>query len=83
MLRSATAIDIALIFFVPVFGAYLRTGTVDRFPTLIVCGFTILTAIMSIFTGLILENVRQKSRRDFEMTLNGIPSEYTGKRGAA
>ncbi len=74
---------IALIFFVPVFGAYLRTGTVDRFPTLIVCGFTILAAIMSIFTGLILENVRQKSRRDFEMTLNGIHSEYKGKRGEA
>ena len=74
---------LSLLFFVPIVGEYVHTGLVDRFPTLIVCGFTILTAIMSIFTGLILENVRQKSRRDFEMTLNGIHSEYKGKRGEA
>ena len=57
------------IFFIPVFLEYLRTGLVARFPTLIVCGFVMLTAIQSFFTGLMLQNAVQKNRRDFEMTL--------------
>ena len=57
------------LFFIPVFLEYLRTGLVARFPTLIVCGFVMLTAIQSFFTGLMLQNAVQKNRRDFEMTL--------------
>lgn len=79
-LIAAVLFLVSLIFFIPVFAAYLTTGMVERFPTLIVCGFTVLTSIMSIFTGLILENVRQKSRRDFEMTLNSIHAEYQRSR---
>lgn len=57
------------LFFIPVFLEYLRTGLVARFPTLIVCGFVMLTAIQSFFTGLMLQNAVQKNHRDFEMTL--------------
>ena len=57
------------LFFIPVFLEYLRTGLVARFPTLIVCGFVMLTAIQSFFTGLMLQNAVQKNRWDFEMTL--------------
>lgn len=60
------------LFFIPVFLDYLRTGLVARFPTLIVCGFVMLAAIQSFFTGLMLQNAVQKNRRDFEMTLNEI-----------
>ena len=63
---------IAGIFFIPVFLEYLKTGQVVRFPTLIVCGFVMLTAIQSFFTGMMLQNAVQKNRRDFEMTLNEI-----------
>ena len=55
--------------FVPVFSDYLRTGEVERFPTLIVCGFMVIAAIQSLFTGLILKNIVQKNRQDFEMRL--------------
>ena len=56
-------------FFIPVLAAYIHTGTVERFPTLIVCGFTVLTAIISLFAGMILANIQQKNKQDFEMNL--------------
>ena len=59
-----------LLFFIPVFTKYLETGLVPNFPTLIVCGFTMIAAIQSLFTGLTLETLRQKSRQDFEMELH-------------
>ena len=54
------------------FSYYLRTGTVPNFPTLIVCGFTFLAALMSFFSGLQLENSTQRNRQDFEITLMRI-----------
>ena len=49
---------IATLFFIPVFIEYLSTGQVDKFPTLIVCGFTVIAAIQSFFAGLILASLR-------------------------
>ena len=65
-----TAISAA--FFIPVLIAFLETGMVDKFPTLIVCGFVELAAIQSVFSGLILHNLGVKERRDFEMRLYEI-----------
>lgn len=59
-------------FFIPVFADYLRTGLVARFPTLIVCGFTMIAAIQSLFAGLELQNGVQKNRQDFEMHLQAV-----------
>lgn len=56
-------------FFIPVLVDYFRTGLVERFPTLIVCGFVIIAAVQSFFAGMILENIQQKNRQDFEMNL--------------
>lgn len=63
-------------FFVPVFIEYLKTGLVPNMPTLVVCGFTMLGAIHSLFSGLVLENIKQKNRQDFEMELNRIRERY-------
>ncbi len=63
-------------FFIPVFADYISTGLVERFPTLIVCGFTFITAIISLFSGLILANIQQKNRQDFEMTLINISQHH-------
>jgi len=57
-------------FFIPVFTAFLQTGEVRQFPTLIVCGFTMIAAIQSFFAGMILMSINQKNRQDFEMILN-------------
>jgi hypothetical protein len=48
---------------------YAKTGLVDRFPTLIVCGFVVLAAIVSFFAGMILQSIYQNTRRQFEMDL--------------
>lgn len=66
---SLILILIAAIFFIPVFFAYLSTGMVERFPTLIVCGFVVIVAIQSLFSGLVLSNLIQKDKRDFEYQL--------------
>lgn len=58
---------VALVFFIPVFREYLETGMVPHFPTLIACGFVMVASIQSFFSGLILENIQQKNRQDFEM----------------
>ncbi len=64
-------------FFIPILIDYLRTGLVLRFPTLFVCGFVALAAIQSFFSGLILENIAQKDRKDFEMHLHRIHNDTT------
>lgn len=60
---------ISAMFFIPVFVEYLKTGLVLNFPTLIVCGFTMIAAIQSFFVGLTLQTIGQKNRQDFEMQL--------------
>lgn len=60
---------ISIIFFLPVFIDFLRTGLVERMPTLVVSGFAMLAAIQSLFAGLILATMNQKNRHDFEMQL--------------
>ena len=54
-------------FFIPVLVEYVNTGLVPNFPTLIVCGFTAIAALLSLFTGLQLHNGVQKNKQDFEI----------------
>ncbi|MBQ0027316.1 MAG: glycosyltransferase [Lachnospiraceae bacterium] len=56
-------------FFIPVLIAYFETGFVDKFPTLIVCGFVGLAAVQSFFSGMILQNIARKDRKEFELDL--------------
>lgn len=63
---------ISTCFLIPVLITYAETGLVPEFPTLIVCGFVMLTALISLFTGVILQTLRQKDRQDFEMSLMHI-----------
>jgi hypothetical protein len=63
---------LAVGFFIPVFTDYLHTGLVERFPTLIVCGFSAISGIISLFTGLILSTLKNRERREFEFRLQSI-----------
>ena len=78
---SAILMVLAFIFFIPVFSTYLKIGQVPNFPTLIVCGFAVLAAIQSLFSGMILQNIVQKNRQDFEMELHRIQDVYKMKKG--
>ena len=70
---------IAVAFFIPVFIEYINTGLVRRFPTLIVCGFVVIAAIQSLFTGLMLQTMVQKNKQDFEIELIKANEEYKKK----
>ncbi|MDL2301536.1 glycosyltransferase family 2 protein [Lachnospiraceae bacterium OttesenSCG-928-D06] len=62
----------SILLFVPIGVEFLQTGLVPRFPTLIVCGFMVLAGIQSFFSGMILEVMAAKDRRDFEYRLNRV-----------
>ena len=69
---SALLTIISLAFFVPVMLQYLQTGLVNKLPTLVVCGFTMIAAIQSFFAGMQLQIMVQKNRQDFEMELHQV-----------
>ncbi|MCI9426528.1 MAG: glycosyltransferase [Eubacterium sp.] len=71
MLAAALA-ALSVIFMIPILIDYSKTGLVPHFPTLIVCGFAMLAAMQSFFSGLILNTMGQKNRQDFEMELQTI-----------
>ncbi|MDD4371331.1 MAG: glycosyltransferase family 2 protein [Anaerostipes sp.] len=66
---AAILLVISAALFVPIFVKFINTGLVPNFPTLIVSGFIALAAIQSLFAGLILSNIVQKNRQDFEQQL--------------
>lgn len=66
---SAVLFALGIGFMIPVLAEYFFTGFVDRFPTLIVCGFSIITGIQALFTGTMLNTMTWKNRQDFEMEL--------------
>lgn len=68
---------LAIAFFIPVFVEYTKTGLVSRFPTLFMCGFTMLAAIQAFFAGMILQTMKMKNLQDFEMELQHINTRYT------
>lgn len=74
---------IAAAFFVPVGIAYLQTGLVLRFPTLIVCGFVFICAIQAFFSGLMLSTMKQKNMQDYEMHLINLQDAYDRKKKKA
>lgn len=64
---AAVLFLVALIFFIPILVEFIQTGLVPKIPTLIVCGFLVMTAIISLFVGILLSNVVHKNRQDFEI----------------
>ena len=54
----------------PVFAEYFATGLVPRFPTLIVCGFVILLALLLFVCGLILEVANTRHKQLLEILMN-------------
>ena len=63
-------------FFIPVLITYIQTGLVPNFPTLIVCGFAAIAALLSFFTGLQLQNAVQKNKQDFELSRIRVHWQY-------
>lgn len=78
-LLSIFLIILSTIFMCPVLSIYFKTGEVPNFPTLIVCCFVYLAAIISFFAGLLLSNSVQKNKQDFELELIHCQETYNRK----
>lgn len=63
---------LSIAFFIPVLNEYFRTGLVSKIPTLVMCGFVMIAAIQSLFSGILLQTIYQKNRQDFEMQLERV-----------
>lgn len=75
-LLAGALVLLAAMFFIPVFREYLATGLVEKFPTLIVCGFVAIAALVSFFSGMILDTIKQKNRQDFEISLHRTSDQF-------
>lgn len=72
---SIIALVLALIsiaFFIPVFGEYIMTGIVPKIPTLVMAGFTMMAALISLGIGLVLDTEVKNSRKNLEIQMNII-----------
>jgi glycosyltransferase involved in cell wall biosynthesis len=66
-------------FIIPIFIDYFQTGTVQKFPTLIVCCFVYLAAFLAFFAGLLLQTMRKKDLQRYELELNRTKQDYDEK----
>lgn len=65
----------AAVFIPAVMLPFMHTGIVEKFPTLIVCGFIAMASLLSFFTGMVLQNLIEKEKREFEFRLQLIEKE--------
>lgn len=67
---------LSLGFFIPVLVDFFQTGLVEKFPTLIVCCFVAIAALISFFSGVVLDTIKQKNRQDFEINLHNASNRF-------
>ena len=65
-------IFISALMFVPILIKFLNIKSVPNFPTLIVSGFIALSALISYFSGIILSEIMEKEKREYEFRLQLI-----------
>ncbi|HIS89064.1 glycosyltransferase [Limosilactobacillus reuteri] len=64
---------ISIAVFIPrVWIPYRMTGVVANMPTLIICGFCAIAAIISFYSGLTLDAIQRQERREFEFRLQEV-----------
>ncbi len=77
---AAILVVLAMAFFIPlVLIPFINTGLVDKIPTLVICGFTCVAALMSFFSGMILDSIVQKEKREFEFRRQLLSRSKTEK----
>ena len=71
-LIAALFLLVSLILGVPVFLEYFETGLVQRFPSLIVAGISLVIALLLWISGVILSVIVKKHRQLYELYLNQV-----------
>lgn len=67
---SLVLLIISGVFFTPILMNYFETGMVEKYPTLIVITALWVIAIISFFSGVILQVLKKQHRHNFERHLN-------------
>ncbi len=67
---------LATVFFLPIMAEYWKTGLVPQMPTLIVCGFSVIAGLLSIFSGIMLHVMNVKAKQEFEFRLQAVQMQY-------
>ena len=73
---SLVLLAVSAVFFLPVFVKYLQVGTVGKMPTLIVCGFLALAALICWFSGIVLSTLVAQNRQNFEFQLHAASNRF-------
>ncbi|WP_062203016.1 glycosyltransferase family 2 protein [Demequina salsinemoris] len=74
---AAVLIGVPLLVLIPtVMVPYARTGEVENFPTLIVCGFIGLVGVLAFMVGAILDTASKNYNKNFELHLLRVQHEY-------
>ena len=71
---------ISVAFMIPVLMEFAKTGLVPRFPTLIVCCFVLVAALLLFISGIILSSQLAKDARDFEFQLQTVHHWHSEKK---
>ena len=61
-----------ILLLIPIMVKFIKIKTIPNFPTLIVSGFMVISAITSFFSGLLLSAVAENERREHEFRLQEI-----------
>ena len=70
---------LSICLFIPILIEFFKTHLVLAMPTLIGCGFIMMSAIISFFTGLLLQTIVHKNKQDFEIELIHLYNEKNRK----
>lgn len=63
---------IAVIYFIPVLTAFLKTGYVEKIPTLIIISMVVIIAFIIFFSGIILHVIKKHQNESFERHLTSL-----------
>ena len=69
---SMTCLILCIALAFPVIIDYFKTGLVPKFPSLIVSGVMLLTSLLLLITGIILEVIAKKHKQLYELYLNSL-----------
>ena len=71
-LITLVLLAITLIYFIPVFMAFIQTGYVEKIPTLIIIAMVVIIAVIIFFTGIILHVIKKHQNESFERYLTSL-----------
>lgn len=63
-------------FFTPVLIRYITEGVVSRMPTLVVCGFLVVAALICWFSGIMLSTLVSQNKQNFEHHLHNAANRF-------